>query len=274
MTYKHTNSLSIYLNSFIVEEENTQDKNTKKDDKSGGNEINVNDRKAIYTNTINRLAYLNYLIKKENNGKLKKKLKIIFDTFIELSFKDGHLKPISDMLSDIKSIEIDNKGQIPGLPSNKILKALDTKMIRFKDYDKETFDANVSDIKAQFDDDKSNKNDGNSEADTILNNPNKILKLDDEEEKKLITKLKIAEKSNPGICRALCVIDITSGLDIKKSDAPEDDKKENEKDKSNDEDSKIVDDLTKDLPDDIKSLMGESVNNTSLMNYLLQQINM
>lgn len=274
MTYKHTNSLSIYLNSFIVEEENTQDKNTKKDDKSGGNEINVNDRKAIYTNTINRLAYLNYLIKKENNGKLKKKLKIIFDTFIELSFKDGHLKPISDMLSDIKSIEIDNKGQIPGLPSNKILKALDTKMIRFKDYDKETFDANVSDIKAQFDDDKSNKNDGNSEADTILNNPNKILKLDDEEEKKLITKLKIAEKSNPGICRALGVIDITSGLDIKKSDAPEDDKKENEKDKSNDEDSEIVDDLTKDLPDDIKSLMGESVNNTSLMNYLLQQINM
>ena len=85
---------------------------------------------------------------------------------------------------------------------------------------------------------------------------------------------KIAEKSNPGICRALCVIDITSGLDIKKSDAPEDNKKENEKDTSNDEDNKIVDDLTKDLPDDIKSLMGESVNNTSLMNYLLQQINM
>ena len=147
-----------------------------KKDKKTENKININDRKTIFNNVINRLAYIKYLIDNETNNKLKKKLKTLFDLFAELSFKDGSLRTIVDMLNNIKDIERDNKGQIPGLPSDKVIKALDTKMIRFKDYDKDTFDTYVNDVKDQFGDEHAEKDGNKSEADTILNNPNNDVK--------------------------------------------------------------------------------------------------
>ena len=269
MTPDSIKELSIYLNDFINEADNKEKKNDKK-----SNKINISNTKDMFKNIINRLAYLKYLIDKEKDTKNKKELTDIYEFLTKLSFKDGYLKRIVDVLKDIKAIEINNKGKLPELPSEAILKALDTKMIRFKDYDKETFDSFVADIQKEFALEKGESNDNKSEADAILDAPNKDLKIDKAKEEEMIEDLKSIEKVNPGLCRALCVIDITSGLSVETSEVPDDDTDEEtaEENKDKGESTDATSKVTDNLPDDIKELMGESVKRTSLTNHLFENL--
>ena len=172
----------------------------------------------IYTNTINRLAYLKYLIDDDKNKENVKKLKDIYNILSDIMFSDGKLRNIEEIISHIKDIQRENEGKIPNLPSDDTLKSLDTKMIKFKDYDKDTFDKYVAEIQNEFKLEKGKE----SDSDQIFNNDD-AQELTKDEENDIIADLKTLELTFKGICRALGIIDITSGLSVNTSKTPDED---------------------------------------------------
>ena len=200
----------------------------------------------IYNTQIKRLSYLSYLINKEKDSDNKKKLEKIYNTLKDLSFNDGKLRSIGDLIKHIREIQRENNGRVPGIPSDDILQSLDTKMIKFEQYDDDTLEDFIDEEKSKLKDNKDAKKDKDgeksSDSDEILNDPDTT----NDEMEDYIKELKSMEGANKGMCRALCVIDITSGIDVEEPKTPEGD--EGSEGDEGDE-----------IPDELKTLLGEKL---------------
>lgn len=191
------------------------DEKDKKDDKKTKEpELRLEDPESVYNNVINRLAYIKYLIDDKSNADNKGELKKIYNVLVDLSFKDGHFRSITSMVEHIKDIERLNAGKIPDLPSESVLKAFDDKMIQLKIDNQNLFDTYIEKLKSKLSADVSTETEYKSDSDEILNSTKRNFnKIDDDEKDKIKFDLNNIKNANPSIYRALCLIDLTTGLE-------------------------------------------------------------
>ena len=254
---------------LILEEQNPKEKESdKKDSKKDNNSkeknvIDISNPSQTYKKCLERLAYLQFLINDKSNKENKKELQTIYDTLKDLSFdKKGELRTIEGIIKHIKYLQKENNGRIPNLPSDKILKSIDTKMIRFKDYDSDTLNKYVSKIQKELSMELS-KSETKSDSEQILKGDPAKESNNKDIKKELKTELEIAEDSNKGLCRALCLIDLASGLSVDKSDIPDEvDLDSNVDVKGEEPVVKSEDDALKDLDDDQKKVVKIVYNTT------------
>ena len=263
------------------------DKDADKGSKKEKNKINIKDTKSIYKKAVDRLSYIKYLMDDKENADNKDKLQKIYDVLYDLTFNDGKLRSVKEMISHIKDLQKENNGKIPNLPSESILKSLDVKLIRFRDYDEDTFNKYVSKLEKtlNYDIEKSDKD---SDSDQILNS--EPSKKEDKPNKDMIVDLEMSEDANKGLCRALCLIDLTNGMSVDKSDIPDeedietdvdidnskkDTEKDTEKDKS--DDIKLDTDASKEEGKENMKKFGSSIlakesYNNSITNFLTKKL--
>ena len=254
---------------LILEEQNPKEKESdKKDSKKDNNSkeknvIDISNPSQTYKKCLERLAYLQFLINDKSNKENKKELQTIYDVLKDLSFdKNGELRTIEGIIKHIKYLQKENNGRIPNLPSDKILKSIDTKMIRFKDYDSDTLNKYVSKIQKELSMELS-KSETKSDSDQILKGDPAKESDNKDIKKELKAELEIAEDSNKGLCRALCLIDLASGLSVDKSDIPDEvDLDSNVDVKGKEPVAKSEDDALKDLDDDQKKVVKIVYNTT------------
>ena len=253
----------------ILEEQTPKGKESdKKDSKKDNNSkeknvIDISNPSQTYKKCLERLAYLQFLINDKSNKENKKELQTIYDVLKDLSFdKNGELRTIEGIIKHIKYLQKENNGRIPNLPSDKILKSIDTKMIRFKDYDSDTLNKYVSKIQKELSLELS-KSETKSDSDQILKGDPAKESDNKDIKKELKAELEIAEDSNKGLCRALCLIDLASGLSVDKSDIPDEvDLDSNVDVKGEEPVAKSEDDALKDLDDDQKKVVKIVYNTT------------
>ena len=253
----------------ILEEQTPKGKESdKKDSKKDNNSkeknvIDISNPSQTYKKCLERLAYLQFLINDKSNKENKKELQTIYDVLKDLSFdKNGELRTIEGIIKHIKYLQKENNGRIPNLPSDKILKSIDTKMIRFKDYDSDTLNKYVSKIQKELSLELS-KSETKSDSDQILKGDPAKESNNKDIKKELKAELEIAEDSNKGLCRALCLIDLASGLSVDKSDIPDEvDLDSNVDVKGEEPVAKSEDDALKDLDDDQKKVVKIVYNTT------------
>ena len=243
------NVTKMNLKDFLLEK--VEDNKEKIYDK---NKINIsNDNlENIYNTQIKRLSYLKYLIEKESKDDNKDKLEKIYNTLKDLSFDDGKMRNIKQLIQYIKEKQRNNNGRIPDIPSNDILKSLDTKMIKFEEYDEDTLEKYIYNETKSLKKVEYSKND-KSESDDVLNSD----ELTKDQLEDFVEDLKAMEDATPGLCRALCIIDITSGIDVEDVKVP-DEKEEKEDSIELDNESSTEDDDIPEDPDE-DALMGMGI---------------
>lgn len=237
----------------VCEANEEKDKNKQK--------IDIQDPKKMYKNIVKRLAYLKYLIDDKENSDNVDKLQKIYDVLKDLVFFKGELRSLEDIIKHTKSIQKENNGKIPNLPADKILKSLDMKMIKFENYDKDTLDEYIGKIEKDLHITKADS-ESKSDSDQILNaEPSKKDNIKSEE---LVVDLEMIEDFNKGFCRALCIIDITSGISVDKPHVPDEPDEEDQEtdletggDEDKDEDEDIENPLDSEEDEDKKELVNQ-----------------
>ena len=129
------------------------------------NEANmVTDREGICKE---RLAYIKYVIDTTDNSVEKVRMKRMYDAIYNLTFGDnGKLRSLKDLYSYIDHTMIENKGKIPGLPTETQIENIDEKVQAFKELHTHEFESYIKQIDKKLLDKSDRKSD--DAADDLL----------------------------------------------------------------------------------------------------------
>jgi len=109
--------------------------------------------------TIHRLAYLKFAM--EDNDK-DKGLKEMYDTLYNLIFaKDGHTRSNKELLDYLKKEMEDNLGDIPGLPSNDAVEAIDKKVAALDEMEPKNLQHYIKEVEKEIADSESSSKGNN-----------------------------------------------------------------------------------------------------------------
>ena len=103
---------------------------------------------------VQRLAYLKFAM--EDNSK-NKGLKKMYDTLYKLTFdKDGHVRTNKELYDYLEQTMEDNLGDIPGLPSNSAVEAIDKKIQALDELDPKKLQHYIKEVEKEVSDAESN----------------------------------------------------------------------------------------------------------------------
>ena len=99
---------------------------------------------------VQRLAYLKFAMA---DNKRDKGLKKMYDTLYKLTFdKDGHVRTNKELLDYLKQTMEDNLGDIPGLPSNNAIEAIDKKIKALDELDPKKLQIYIKEVEKEVSD--------------------------------------------------------------------------------------------------------------------------
>ena len=114
------------------------------------------------TINVQRLAYLKFAMA---DNKRDKGLKKMYDTLYKLTFdKDGHVRTNKELLDYLKQTMEDNLGDIPGLPSNNAIEAIDNKIKALDELDPKKLQTYIKEVEKEVSDSEAKASEKNQKV--------------------------------------------------------------------------------------------------------------